>query len=76
MDLRLVSSLFCIHCYHNNRPKKDPRDQVVENKQVTADDFTDDDESVRLLDEILEKAQIAHDASKVINITMVTTLVL
>ena len=44
---------------------------------MTADDITDnDDESVRLLDEILEKAQTARDASKVINITMVTALML
>ena len=69
--------MFCIYCYHSNRPRRDSHDQVMESKQVTADDITDnDDESVRLLDEILEKAQTARDASKVINITMVTALML
>ena len=73
-----------LHCCYNNRPKRDSHGRVVhvQNKQLDTEDASgshalvdDNDEmSVKLLDEILAKAQTARDVSKVINITMVTTL--
>ena len=76
-----------LHCYYNNRPKRDSHGQAVhaQNKQLDTEDISgshallldkeDDEMSVKVLDEILTKAQTARDVSKVIkHITMVTTV--
>ena len=78
------TQLQLLHCYYNNRPKRDSHGRVVhvQNKQLDTEDASrshdhasgshallvdDNDEmNVKLLDEILTKAQTARDVSKVI----------
>lgn len=69
-----------INCCYNNRPRRDSRGQVHRESKQTTNDITesqssllsndnnkgDDEVSVKLLDEILTKAQTVRDLSKVI----------
>lgn len=58
-----------IHCCYNNRPKRDSHDQPnkqqddVKGSRASLLDH-DDEKSIKLLDEILAKAQTAHDISQ------------
>lgn len=68
-----------LHCYYANRPKRDSHGRVVHVHNMDTEDISgshapvnDDEMSVKLLDEILAKAQTARYVSKVINITTVT----
>ena len=64
-----------INCCYNTRPKRDSRGRVHAQSKQTANEITesqliynkeDDEQSVKLLDEILTKAQTVRELSKVI----------
>ena len=71
-----LTRLLVINCCYNNRPRRDSRGQVNTDSKQTANDVTqsqslllnnqDDERNVKLLDEILTKAQTVRDLSKVI----------